>query len=153
MSSTNNEWFIINDIDDLTNSVRALVFNNFGKSTEQQVQEKEDDIVNNLLFEVDPKDQKELDEILSYSESLIIVKQYIKKQTNKKTDSIRYIMNNNMFLSIIESLNDRMVSNLLNSLVNRGLVETAYDAEEDDFIFWVKDDNDDKNTNKESEAD
>jgi len=49
-------------------------------------------------------------------------------------------MNNSMFLSIIESLNDRMVSNLLNSLVNRGLVETAYDAEENDFVFWVKDD-------------
>ena len=150
MSSTNNEWFIINDIDDLTNSVRALVFNNFGKSTETEVQDKEDDLVNNLLFEVDPKDQKELDSVLSYSESLIIVKQHIKKQIHKKTDKVRYMMNNHMFLTIIESLNDRMVSNLLNSLVNRGLVETAYDAEEDDFIFWVNDD--DKNTPEESEA-
>ena len=152
MDSINEEWFIINDIDDLTNSVRVLVFNNFGKSTEQQVQEKEDDIVNNLLLELDPKDQKELDETLSYSESLIIVKQHIKKQIHKKTDKIRYIMNSDMFLKIIKSLNDRMVSNLLNSLVNRGLVETAYDDEDDDFIFWVKD-NDSKNTNKESEAD
>ena len=141
MDSINEEWFIINDIDDLTNSVRVLVFNNFGKSTEQQVQEKEDDIVNNLLLELDPKDQKELDETLSYSESLIIVKQHIKKQIHKKTDKIRYIMNSDMFLKIIKSLNDRMVSNLLNSLVNRGLVETAYDAEDDDFIFWVKEDN------------
>ena len=141
MDSINEEWFIINDIDDLTNSVRVLVFNNFGKSTEQQVQEKEDDIVNNLLLELDPKDQKELDETLSYSESLIIVKQHIKKQIHKKTDKIRYIMNSDMFLKIIKSLNDRMVSNLLNSLVNRGLVETAYDDEDDDFIFWVKEDN------------
>jgi hypothetical protein len=141
MSSTNNEWFIINNIDDLTNSVRALVFNNFGKSNDPEGQDKEDDLVNNLLFEVDPKDQKELDSVLSYSESLIIVKQHIKKQIHKKTDKTRYIMNNDMFLTIIESLNDRMVSNLLNSLVNRGFVETAYDAEADDFIFWVKEDN------------
>ena len=141
MDSINEEWFIINDIDDLTNSVRALVFNNFGKSTEPEVQDKEDDVVNNLLFELDPNDQKELDSVLSYSESLIIVKQHIKKQIHKKTDKIRYIMNNDMFLKIIQSLNDRMVSNLLNSLVNRGLVETAYDAEDDDFIFWVKEDN------------
>lgn len=141
MDSINEEWFIIKNIDDLTNSVRALVFNNFGKSTEPEVQDKEDDVVNNLLFELDPNDQKELDSVLSYSESLIIVKQHIKKQINKKTDKIRYIMNNDMFLKIIQSLNDRMVSNLLNSLVNRGLVETAYDAEDDDFIFWVKEDN------------
>jgi hypothetical protein len=152
MSSTNNEWFIINDIDSLTNSVRALVFNNFGKSTDTEGQDEEDDLVNNLLFEVDPKDQKELDSVLSYSESLIIVKQHIKKQIHKKTNKVRYIMNNDMFLTIIESLNDRMVSNLLNSLVNRGLVETAYDAEEDDFIFWVKDD-DDKNKIEKPEAD
>ena len=141
MDSINEEWFIINDIDDLTNSVRALVFNNFGKSTEPEVQDKEDDVVNNLLFELDPNDQKELDSVLSYSESLIIVKQHIKKQIHKKTDKIRYIMNSDMFLKIIKSLNDRMVSNLLNSLVNRGLVETAYDDEDDDFIFWVKEDN------------
>ena len=50
-------------------------------------------------------------------------------------------MNDKMFLAIIESLNERMVSNLLNSLVNKGLVETAYDDEDDDFIFWVKEDN------------
>jgi len=141
MDSINEEWFIINDIDDLTNSVRALVFNNFDKSNDPEVKEKEDDLVNNLIFEVDPAEQKELDSVLSYSESLIIVKQHIKKQIHKKTDKIRYVMNNDMFLQIIESLNSRMVSNLLNSLVNRGLVETAYDAEDDDFIFWVKEEN------------
>jgi hypothetical protein len=135
----NNEWFIIKDIDELTNSARALVFNNFGKNDNSRTKEEADSI-DDLLLEVDPKDQKELDEILSYSESLIIVKQHIKKQINKKNDNIRYIMNNDMFATIIESLNDRMVSNLLNSLVNRGLVETAYDAEENDFVFWVKDD-------------
>jgi hypothetical protein len=141
MDSINEEWFIINDIDDLTNSVRALVFNNFGKNDESEVKEKEGDLVNNLIFEVDPADQKELDNVLSYSESLIIVKQHIKKQIHKKTDKIRYVMNHNMFLSIIESLNGRMVSNILNNLVNKGLVETAYDIEVNDFIFWVDDEN------------
>lgn len=138
MDSINEEWFIIKNIDDLTNSVRALVFNNFGKNDEP---EKQDDLVNNLVFEVDPKDQKELDSVLSYSESLIIVKQHIKKQIHKKTDRIRYIMNHDMFLTIIESLNGRMVSNILNNLVNKGLVETAYDIEVNDFIFWVDDEN------------
>jgi hypothetical protein len=140
MDSINEEWFIINDIDDLTNSVRALVFNNFGKNDEPEVQEKEDSLVNNLVFEVDPKDQQELDKALSYSESLIIVKQHIKKQIHKKTDKIRYIMSHSMFLSIIESLNGRMVSNILNGLVNKDLIETAFDDESNDFVFWVKND-------------
>jgi hypothetical protein len=141
MDSINEEWYIVNDIDDLTNSVRALVFNNFGKNDESEVQEKGDSLVNNLVFEVDPKNQEELDRVLSYSESLIIVKQHIKKQIHKKTDKVRYIMNDKMFLSIIESLNGRMVSNILNNLVNKGLVETAYDIEVNDFVFWVDDEN------------
>jgi hypothetical protein len=140
MDSTNSDWFIVKDIDELTNSARAIVFNNFGKKSTSESKEATDS-VDDLLLEVDPKDQKELDETLSYSESLIIVKQHIKKQIHKKTDKIRYIMNDKMFLAIIESLNERMVSNLLNSLVNKGLVETAYDDEDDDFIFWVKEDN------------
>lgn len=140
MDTTNNDWFIVRDIDELTNSARAIVFNNFGKNSNSKTEETTNS-VDDLLLEVDPKDQKELDETLSYNESLIIVKQHIKKQIHKKTDKIRYIMNDKMFLSIIESLNERMVSNLLSSLVNKGLVETAYDDEDDDFIFWVKDEN------------
>ena len=31
-----------------------------------------------------------------------------------------------------------MISNMLNTLVNKGLLETAYDNESNDFIFWVK---------------
>ena len=138
-----SEWFIVKDIDELTNSARAIVFNHFGKKSNLETEETTN-LVDDLLLEVDPKDQKELDETLSYSESLIIVKQHIKKQVHKKTDKIRYIMNDKMFLAIIESLNERMVGNLLNSLVNKGLVETAYDDEEDDFIFWIKDTPDEK---------
>lgn len=138
MDFTNSEWFIVKDIDELTNAARVIVFNHFGKKSNSETEETTNS-VDDLLLEVDPKDQKELDETLSYSESLIIVKQHIKKQIHKKTDKVRYIMNDKMFLAIIESLNERMVSNLLNSLVNKGLVEAAYDDEDDDFVFWVKD--------------
>lgn len=47
---------------------------------------------------------------------------------------------------IITALNDRLVSNILNSLVNKGLIETAYDDSRNDFVFWVKDN--DKNNKK-----
>lgn len=41
---------------------------------------------------------------------------------------------------MIETFNSRMVSNMLNNLVNKGVLETAYDSESDDFIFWTKND-------------
>jgi hypothetical protein len=34
-----------------------------------------------------------------------------------------------------------MISNLLNTLVNKGLVETAFDEKSNDFVFWVKNEN------------
>jgi hypothetical protein len=34
-----------------------------------------------------------------------------------------------------------MVSNMLNNLVNKGMIETGYDDETNDFIFWIKDEN------------
>jgi len=37
-----------------------------------------------------------------------------------------------------------MVSNIINSLVKKGLIETAFDSEKNDFIFWVKDNEQDK---------
>ena len=33
-----------------------------------------------------------------------------------------------------------MISNILSGLVNKGLVDTAYDSQSNDFVFWVKED-------------
>jgi hypothetical protein len=32
-----------------------------------------------------------------------------------------------------------MISNILNSLVNKGMIETAFDNKSNDFVFWIKD--------------
>lgn len=133
MSSTNDEWFVIKDLDGLINSARLLVYNSFSDT------DKEKTDADSLCSELDDEHQQELDKILSFEESKLIVMSLVKKQKNKKTHETRLLMSDKTFSLIIESLNDRMVSNLLNSLVNKGLVETAYDAEADDFIFWIKD--------------
>jgi hypothetical protein len=133
MDSTNDEWFIVKDIDGLINSSRALVFNSFGQHNDQKD-------IDFLDLKIDDHDKEELDKILSYDESKIIITDMLKKQRNKKASKIRYLLNDKLFLKIIESLNDRMVSNILNGLVNKGLVETAYDAEANDFVFWIKTD-------------
>ena len=41
-------------------------------------------------------------------------------------------------------MNSRMISNLLNGLVSKGLVESSYDSELNDFVFWIKDENKEK---------
>jgi hypothetical protein len=131
------DFFIIKDLDDFTSKVRAIVYNNFG---DWEGKEQED------LIEIVREEEKEdFDKVLSPQESLIIVKNLVRKQTNKKTNKSRYILNEKIFAKIIQDLNSRMVSNILNSLVQKGLVESAFDENSNDFIFWVKD-----NENKEN---
>lgn len=128
----NNE-FIVKDIEYFVNYSRVLLFNLFGKDKNSEI-----DDINKDISDLSEEEKKELDTILSYDESLVIVKSIAKKQKHNKTKKSRYIITDDLFLQIIEALNDRMTSNLLNGLVNRGLVETAYDDEAEDFVFWVK---------------
>lgn len=136
------EWYVISDFDGFVNSTRTLVFNNFGSQN--------DFISYDLKIDnLEQSEQEELDSVLSFTESSLIVKGFVKKQTNKKTHQVRHIISDEIFLDIIQSLNDRLVSNLLNNLVNKGLIDTGYDEESNDFVFWVKDENkkeDKKNT-------
>jgi hypothetical protein len=130
------EWYAIKDLSSLINYSRSLIFNSFGKS-EQEINNKYNLLTNNLSKE----EEEELESVLSYDESLIIIKSKAKQQRNKKTNQTRYLLNDDIYMSILESMNDRMTSNILNNLVNKGLVETAYDEDVDDFIFWIKDEN------------
>jgi Zn-finger nucleic acid-binding protein len=138
----NQKWFIIKDIDDFTDKARAIVYNNFGVW-----QDKTD--LDVLIDEVKSEEKEEFDKILSHQESLIIVKEITKKQKNKKLNKSRYIINDDLFAEIIDELNNRMVSNILQGLVQRGIVETAFDDESNDFVFWVKNDEENSEKNKE----
>lgn len=126
------EWFIINNIDEFTDKVRAIVFNNFGAWDGA-------DELDSLIDTVKQSDKEELDKILSHQESLLIVKESVKIQTSKNKKRTRYTLNEKIFADVLEKLNSRMVSNILNGLVQKGLVDTAYDEQSNDFIFWVKD--------------
>lgn len=131
------DWFVINDITEFVNKARTIVYNKFGSWNE-------DSELDNMLLDISETSLEELDTILPHSEALLIVKQSLKTQKNKKTKKTRYILDDEIFADIIHNLNTRMVSNLLTSLVNKGLVETSYDSEANDFVFWVKDDKKEK---------
>lgn len=136
------DYLIISDFDEFINASRRLVFKCFG---EKKVDEDD------LFTELNDLDQQELDSNLSYDESCLIAKSILVKQKHKISGDIRYLVTDKKYMTIIEELNSRLVSNLLNSLVNKGLVESAYDAESNDFVFWIKNDN--KNKEEKPETD
>ena len=124
----NNNWYIINDLQGFVDAARKLVFNSFGKK-----EEVSDDDIQDLIDCSSPETQEELDRTLSYEESEVIAK------TVLKINKGRYIVDDENFIKLLELLNDRLVSNILNNLANMGLVESAYDNDSNDFIFWIKD--------------
>lgn len=134
---SDSQWFIVPDLLEFTDKARAIVYNNFGvwqNKTEMDV----------IIDDVVENEQEEFDKILSHQESLVIVKENIKKERNKITKQIRYTLNDEMFAEIVHKLNERMVSNIIGGLVKKGLVETAFDSESNDFVFWVKNDENEK---------
>lgn len=129
------EWFLIKDLSEFTTKARAIVFNNFG------IWDSNESELDILIDTVSKDEEEEFNQILSQNESIIIVKSIARKQKHKKTNKIRYILNEKLFIDVIESLNDRMVSNILNSLVSKGLVESSFDSEINDFVFWINNEN------------
>lgn len=130
------DWYVINSLPKFVDTVRAFVFNSFGKQPKDQGQ----DVLDEVYADIKPEEQEEFDNVLSHEESMLIVQNLVRKQVNRKTNKERYAMNDAIFLAIIESLNGRMISNMLNNLVNKGLLETAFDSESNDFVFWIKKD-------------
>ena len=129
------EVFIIDDLDRFVECTRVLIYQNFGSDTQQDILELSFDI-NNL----DSAEVEELDSVLSQTECLAMAKDYVKTQQHKTRPDVRYLISNKDYMKMIECFNSRMVSNMLNNLVNKGILETAYDPECNDFIFWAKDD-------------
>jgi hypothetical protein len=127
------ERYIINDPIQFTESIRKAVFSGFG---EEAIDDPDE--FTKLINDISPEQEQEMNEVLTLSESLVIVKELAKKEKNKKTQEIRYIINEKIFSNIVESINARLVSNILSDLIKKGLVETGYDSEINDFVFWVK---------------
>ena len=132
-----NNWFIINDIKEFADKARIIVYSNFGESNK-------DSEFKDVIDQMPDEDVAELEKILSHNEAISIISEIVRKQTNKRTQEKRYLINDALFADIIKGLHTRMVSNILNNLVNKGLVETSYDSEIDDFVFWVKEKNNEK---------
>ena len=96
--------------------------------------EKSQEINSENLIQKEEKIKKILNDI---QESKLIFKSSIKKQVNRKTKKVRYVIKESDYDEVLVELNSRMVSNIIRSLVKKGLVETAFDDDKNDFVFWV----------------
>lgn len=143
--SNNNQWFYISDFEDFVDNSRQLVFQLFGKTNEIA-----DDSLTPSLAALSDLEKTELDQTISHDEAATIVKNRAKTQTNRKSKKTRYCINDEILALIIDDLNNRMVSNILAKLVSDGVIDSAFDTEKNDFIFWVKDEND-QNTKPETD--
>lgn len=129
-----NKMYIVDDLSKFIESTRVLVFNNFGKT------EDEFDPLSFLMDELEKTELEELNQTLTQAECEVMAMSFLKKQKHRKTQKIRYLISRNKYMEMIETFNSRLVSNMLNTLVNKGVLESAYDIEENDFVFWVKED-------------
>lgn len=135
MKKNNDEWFSISNLNDFINASRIFVFDNFGKD-EMQMQS-----ASGILNLLTPEQTQELDSVLSFNECISISKSFIQTDTNDTTNDIRHLISSSKYIKMLESFSSRMVSNILNSLVNKGQLETAFDETCNDFVFWTKEDN------------
>jgi hypothetical protein len=133
-------WYEVKNIEDFVNSARKLVFRFFD---EENAKPKPNQSLDSELYQMSKEELDELDQTLPYNESFLIAQQHM-KQKNKKNEIIKYYITDEILYTIIEELNSRMVSNILHHLVNRGMLESGYDAEAGDFIFWIKEEENDK---------
>lgn len=128
------KWFEVKDLSEFVNSTRKMVFHFFGKLNDEENP-------NSLLKEIwdmSEEELAELDSTLTYDECLVIAKNHLKTETKNYEDS--YYVSDTIFMTIVEDMNSRLVSNILNRLASKGMIETAFDDTINDFVFWCASD-------------
>lgn len=108
-----------------------MVFETFGDSNDRA-----GDDFTKLMANQKLKDKKEMEKLLPAGETTDIINARIKKRLSEDGE-IEFTVTNKAFKGILEELNARMVSNILMKLSSEGLIETAFDSEKNDFVFWV----------------
>lgn len=129
-----DEWMEIVNVDKLTDFTRKVIFHNFDNQNNSLTDTEFFEKVKRIKTE----DSEEMERLLPFNEVKTILTGFIKKRKNKKTQEIKLFMRETDYDQILLEFNQRMVSNIVQSLVKKGVLETAFDNEKNDFIFWVK---------------
>lgn len=129
------EWYIIPDLDKFAQATRVMIYNMWGENVEGISQSI--DISNNTLYDyenLEPEKQQELDHLISLAEAVNIIKEYATITSKGETK-----LTEERYEKVVESMNERLVSNMVMKLAKDGYLEIAFSEEENDFVFWVAD--------------
>ena len=136
MEEEDSAYLRIANVDKLINFSRRLIYHNFGDNTKDMDDSEFIEAVKKL-----PKEElDEMEQLLPFGECKAIANTYLKKKRHKKTKKVMYFLKESDYNIILVEYNQRMVSNIVASLVSKGYLEMAFDDEKNDFVFWAKKD-------------
>jgi len=133
-------WMEIVNIDKLVDFSRRVIYYNFDEANDAL----DDDDFMKKIEKIESKDSTEMDKVLPRDEVKAIFSDLVVKKRNKNTKKVALFIKEEDYEEVLARLNQRMVSNIVKGLVSRGLVESAFDSEKNDFVFWVRTDYDDR---------
>jgi hypothetical protein len=133
-------WMEIVNIDKLVDFSRRVIFYNFDEDND----DLDDEDFMKKIEKIESKDSAEMNKVLPRDEVKAIFLDLIVKRRNKNTKQVAMFIKEEDYEEVLAQLNQRMVSNIVKGLVSRGLVESAFDSEKNDFVFWVRTDYDDR---------
>lgn len=125
-----SEWLEISNLPKFTDYIRKMIYINFNE-------ENAESDIQDCFQQLESEEKQEINEVLSLRECIEIVKENCKKFRHKKTKKLKYVIDSNAFDEILHKVNQRMISNIISALVSRGLLDSAFDEEKNDFVFWV----------------
>lgn len=136
MDAEEDGWMEVISLDKLANFSRKVIYYNFDEQNnslgDREFLEKID--------KIEHTNNKELDKVLPMDETKAILSDLTFKKRNKKDKKVYTFIKESDYEEALLQMNERMVSNIVKNLVSRGLVESAFDSEKNDFVFWVKKD-------------
>ena len=125
------KWLEIANVKKLIDFSRRIVYHNFDDENEHLTDK-------DFLKKVDSikVDDAEMDSLLPYNECKNIMKPFLVRVVTK--NEIYFKIEEDDYDLFLNQLSRRMISNIVKDLVSKGMVESAFDNEKNDFVFWIK---------------
>ena len=128
--------YVISNLTKFLDASRVWLYVIFGGEEPSQTMTKR-------YVDLSDEEQEEIDKVLNLKEVLNISAGYIKHDLHNNT----WTITEKHYEDFLVELSGRMTSNILASMVSSGILESAYDSEINDFVFW-RNDIDEKDNNK-----
>lgn len=119
----------VTDLEEFIKSLRSIILENFYEGEEKR----------KSIYELDElmrSKRESIDKKLTIQEAKSIIEPMLKVTKSIKGE-IEYTISHKNFKKTLDELNRRIISNILTELSSEGLLETGFDEEKNDFIFWI----------------